>query len=530
MPAPSWKDRLTDKQLAKKRLSDKLTQRRLRQQSRYIMVETERHIDLVSSGQLGTLINCLLQDNAALRAKISGYQASLESIVDEVKTCLESDYDDWNDLNSGNWFGINPGNATQTDPSHSLTYLPDEDDLPQARAMFCRPETSRSSVFLNELLESAMTWKSLLGYTDGGLQFLLDCTGLNQEPWNMTIDQLNERSLSKNLFPDILENLLYGFEIPPPTGSAVQEPLLLSEPQRLRRAVAVCAYERSRRWRKLIKTPLEYVSIFWGDYTYFLLLIFPTVENYERMPSWKKPVPLQFRLDHPDIVDFIICIKRPKLRTHMAANWTKYDLADVYLKLAQSLQIQDHDDLDTGTAFTLTADMSDICLGPEFEKAVDDPRNFGVDSRLAEYYPELAALIHEASSDISPATPSSPITSIQRLKRDSASITNKAPAKKRRVHRTPSVSTRLKGRDLQSLSTSAGPAVQDYLLVDPQLIASATAASATAQEGCRSLPDEADHGMDMLWLEGQSLTKDDSWMHLGLDIGLDMDPSAGSMP
>lgn len=86
---PNWKSRFSEKQLERKRFTDRLSQRRSRQQTKRDVVELEEKLRLAVEGNDNDLIHGLMQENAALRASLERFQSKMESIALSSRQCLE---------------------------------------------------------------------------------------------------------------------------------------------------------------------------------------------------------------------------------------------------------------------------------------------------------------------------------------------------------------------------------------------------------------------------------------------------------
>lgn len=142
-------------------------------------------------------------------------------------------------------------------------------------------------------------------------------------------------------------------------------------------------------------------------------------------------------------------------------------------------------DFDIGTAARLTPDMSDIYLGPIFEKAVNDGRNFNVDPQFDKYYPELAALIRQdINSPLLTSCPSSPEN--RTLKQDSTApaTLERAPKKSLRRRRGRSSISQQYLASTSSSKPAAVPQMQesDVKNVDQDSVVAASLSSLTGTE------------------------------------------------
>jgi hypothetical protein len=219
MSGPDWKVRFSEKQLERKRLSDKISQRRLRQQSKRIGAELECRLQLLTDGQTATLINQMQQENALLRAKIWRYRFQMESIFLKGKDCMLQDDASWSDINAA-----------------ILTQPPPQQDLHQREETSCttpqiEAETwwshlveqrcltriikraapslfrelgsllgctsgTHSQLATNEILESIMMWKAKFGpESSDEFAVLLASQGLGAEPYNLTLGRFTDNAI-----------------------------------------------------------------------------------------------------------------------------------------------------------------------------------------------------------------------------------------------------------------------------------------------------------------------------------------------
>lgn len=85
----SWKRRFNPSQLERKRLSDRLNQRRTRKQTKEYVAELEKRIQILTRGTHETLIDQLIKENNVLRASLSGHRANTEAVTSRAKERLE---------------------------------------------------------------------------------------------------------------------------------------------------------------------------------------------------------------------------------------------------------------------------------------------------------------------------------------------------------------------------------------------------------------------------------------------------------
>ncbi|KAJ5350810.1 hypothetical protein N7541_008537 [Penicillium brevicompactum] len=76
----SWKAKFSDKQLERKRQLDRINQRRTRQQSKQSTALLKDKVDLLMQGDHKTLLERMMAENEAMRAKLNVFQAKFEHV------------------------------------------------------------------------------------------------------------------------------------------------------------------------------------------------------------------------------------------------------------------------------------------------------------------------------------------------------------------------------------------------------------------------------------------------------------------
>ena len=218
MSGADWKGRFSDKQLERKRLSDKISQRRLRQQSKRSVAELECHLRLLADGDTATLINQMQQQNALLRTKIWRYRYQMESFFLKGKECLLEDDSSWSDINVA-ILTHPPSQQSQNllqseGASHATLQMNHEMWLNQLAEQKCLKmliekapslfrelgsflgctSSSQSNLATNEILESIMMWKAKFTLeSNDEFAVLLASQGLGAEPYNLTLGRSTDK-------------------------------------------------------------------------------------------------------------------------------------------------------------------------------------------------------------------------------------------------------------------------------------------------------------------------------------------------
>ena len=75
-----WKDRFTDRQLERKRLVDRVGQRRTRDQLKKTVADLTERVELLSQAHSDTIIERLLAENDQLRERFNECNAKIAAI------------------------------------------------------------------------------------------------------------------------------------------------------------------------------------------------------------------------------------------------------------------------------------------------------------------------------------------------------------------------------------------------------------------------------------------------------------------
>jgi len=211
MDKPSWKDKYSQKQLEKKRWLDRRHRKKARQQSKLTAAELEEQLQLVLTGEQGTLIRRLREENARLQARLAQYQAKTELLVLAGREMLEADetFDTETDWNFGDE-NREPDSCRQGEPRASTEHdqvwltracgaIPADSDCLSNESVLCevfsfcqklshQSQGQKSSEALSnqKLLEYVMTWKLFSGTGTSGFEVLIERFSLDKAPYSLS--------------------------------------------------------------------------------------------------------------------------------------------------------------------------------------------------------------------------------------------------------------------------------------------------------------------------------------------------------
>ncbi|EEP79606.1 hypothetical protein UREG_04452 [Uncinocarpus reesii 1704] len=122
-------------------------------------------------------------------------------------------------------------------------------------------------------------------------------------------------------------------------------------------------------------------------YVMFLLMrwqIYPTRENYDRLPEWITPRTSQLVTPHPAWMDYL---PWPRMRDRMIASYTDYDFNNWFIPYTTTLSINwPYADSDTLLAIP---NSEEYVINPVFERHLRNLNNWSLGPAFAKHYPGL---------------------------------------------------------------------------------------------------------------------------------------------
>lgn len=122
-------------------------------------------------------------------------------------------------------------------------------------------------------------------------------------------------------------------------------------------------------------------------YTMFLIMrwqVYPTQENYDRLPEWHTPRPTQLLTAHPPWMDYV---PWPRMRDRLAMSHQDYPFENWFIPFTRGLSVNwPYEDTDC----LLSAGSSDeLLINPVFERHLRNLSNWSLGPLFAETYPNL---------------------------------------------------------------------------------------------------------------------------------------------
>ncbi|KAF5556058.1 hypothetical protein FNAPI_5849 [Fusarium napiforme] len=392
----SWKEKLTDQQLERKRAADRQMVRESRIKSRQTIALLEERLALLVDKQHDKLIQDLLRSNNSLEQERDALRHRLLAVGGALGLDRDQNLELMQDIVPlDNNHAQKPSSPMVTnDVQHQLEEQPHQttdgghdmevvnepfelqDELdarmfesgfpspwPEIyKAMGCEP--GKVNLDTNLFLQAVILWRSRSTITKGtdtlGLASVL--FHVNRPPVNLTREKLDRLASA----PGILQSLVRDLEdIEPFVESRVQ----VQGPVEARttishtkRELAICAFMAISPWNYISKE--SRLAMFWGLYRILTVLVFPTPNHLASCPTWYWPVPSQMFEPHPSFIDFI---PWPGVRAHLIGNWEKYRGKRLYSSFVRNIQVGAPILPNSETLVRLSSNEMDLELQPEAE-------------------------------------------------------------------------------------------------------------------------------------------------------------------
>lgn len=122
-------------------------------------------------------------------------------------------------------------------------------------------------------------------------------------------------------------------------------------------------------------------------YPMFLLMrwqIYPTPENYDRMPDWLTPRPSQLLTRHPAWIDYL---PWPRMRDRLVMTYQNYVFDNWFVPFTETLSV--NWPYEATDCLLSTNDCDELLINPVFERHFRNLNNWSLGPAFAEAYPEV---------------------------------------------------------------------------------------------------------------------------------------------
>ncbi|KIX09047.1 uncharacterized protein Z518_00125 [Rhinocladiella mackenziei CBS 650.93] len=435
MEGRNWKKKMNERQLERKRVMDRLGQRRARQQVKRNVAQLEDRLAAVLRGDHNSLVRQLVQENAALWATVERYELKLESILLSTEECLEENRMTGRGVHSSTRLSLqcpppSPGplwtrgdQVPNLEHQRHFDHSNPEDSLPILHSTMFRsvPIKFRDSsrpweVVVDDIVEFVTSWK-LLHHPKSGFEFIVSCCALDSRSDSLTAESIRELAKEKSFYANLLERL-----VPDAQNASVAEKAdakdtseIVSEVEIQRRAIALCACEIVTPWRSIFRSVIECISIFWKAYNFFMFLAFPTPENLAKVPSWLWPTRSQLQKEHPLFIDILLWYipiwlrareqkmlteaNRPGLREKLSTSWHIYSPKDLSVHFVRHFQVYNFTHHGPGLPISVKEDQSGLKLEEGLETTINNLNNWILNSAFFAQFPDLISCVTDYPSE-----------------------------------------------------------------------------------------------------------------------------------
>jgi hypothetical protein len=132
-------------------------------------------------------------------------------------------------------------------------------------------------------------------------------------------------------------------------------------------------------------------------YVMFLVLrwqIYPTQENYERMPEWMTPRPSQLFTPHPAWIEFL---PWPKMRDKLVSNYQDYAFENWFIPYTSTLSVNwPYEPTD---CLLSTSENEELTINPVFERHVMRLENWSLGPAFTKAHPAMANTVRIKSDE-----------------------------------------------------------------------------------------------------------------------------------
>ncbi|KAJ6109281.1 hypothetical protein N7486_001515 [Penicillium sp. IBT 16267x] len=122
-------------------------------------------------------------------------------------------------------------------------------------------------------------------------------------------------------------------------------------------------------------------------FTMFLLMrwqIYPTQENYDRLPEWLTPRPTQLFSPHPVWIDYI---PWPRMRDRLATSHQDYPFENWFIPFTRGISL--NWPYEATDCLLSAGDSDELLINPVFERHMRNLNNWSLGTLFAETYPAL---------------------------------------------------------------------------------------------------------------------------------------------
>lgn len=429
---------LTPEQLAKKRANDRQAQRAIRERTKTHIDSLEQRVRDLSSQKPFLDLQAALKQNEAIQAENAVIKQGLKSVLDIIQPLIGR-----HDASNPPPFSIPPLSTTapfiEYNHPGASNPTPTDQQCSESIASVETPSSAHSAPTFGGVRRDSATGSSTSfriafdyqrhnlahGLDFGsdermGFNFLLDASQVPKlEGFRRASDNLRapavyspphnngpmgEQSLPAHLTPirniaptctldAILLDFLYHRQRQAAQGVPKQKlvgPPYPSVSSLLNPEKSVYSHPLSKVLTDILRTfpdisslP-EQVAVL---YLMFILMrwqIYPTPENYDRVPDWLTPRPSQLLTPHPAWIDYL---PWPRMRDRVVMSYRDYPFENWFIPFTRTLSV--NWPYEATDCLLSTGDGDELIINPVFERHFRNLNNWTLGPAFAEAYPSL---------------------------------------------------------------------------------------------------------------------------------------------
>ncbi|KAL2869300.1 bZIP transcription factor [Aspergillus lucknowensis] len=128
----------------------------------------------------------------------------------------------------------------------------------------------------------------------------------------------------------------------------------------------------------------EQVAVLYCMFVLMRWQIYPTAENYHRLPDWLTPRPSQLLTPHPAWIDYL---PWPRMRDRLVMSYHDYPFENWFIPFTSTLSV--NWPYEATDCLLSTGDADELIINPVFERHFSDIKNWTLGPAFAEAYPQL---------------------------------------------------------------------------------------------------------------------------------------------
>ncbi|KAF9886972.1 hypothetical protein FE257_010713 [Aspergillus nanangensis] len=411
----TWKEKLTQDQLERKRAADRQLVRESRHRTRQTIQTLQEQVRLLSEQQSNQVVSDLIQENKRweekhelLLGRLYTSPSDGAAVQPPCRVMPEPDVPAAVQDTEPSWVLMEQAQGEPFDLRVEIdarVLIPGSSSpFPVIKAMMT-PSLDAPILSEDEFLGSIMLWQQSLKPRLTVYDLACNLLHVDRAPGCMTVSRLKCLSQDSGMLQTIVNMLNMPCVIPmdpiQPLGGQVEilSNLVSGDNDNLvtvRRELIICAFESVRYWTYCSREAR--VVMFWALYRILSLLVLPTAQNLAKCPAWYRPTLSQMAYDHPSFIDFI---PWPHMRENLVQNWPNYVKSNLYSSFVENFDIETSPD-STESLLSFSKTESELVLHPTIDRCLSRIGCLTANEDFLRKSPEFADGIR-ASSAWSPA-------------------------------------------------------------------------------------------------------------------------------